>query len=329
MRVAAVDCGTNATRMLVADVTPAGIEEVTRRLIITRMGEGVDAAGVIGNAALRRVGRALSRYVTLAAELGVERVGVLATSAARDAGNTADFVRLVEATTGVRPAILSGGDEAAATHAGALEGLAVERPALVVDLGGGSTEFAVEHGGELVTTSLDVGSVRLTERILRSDPPLASEVAAAIVAIDAAFAPIGQRFDAKTWGADAIASVVAVGGTALTLAALQYGFDDPDDPRLHGLRLTRAQIDQLAENLVFAPSRSIAELPAVTPGREDVIGAGALILSRILWLTGTSTMVASRHDLLDDLARRLATAPSPVADAETAPSPAQDTAATP
>ena len=319
MRVAAVDCGTNATRMLVADVTPAGLEEVTRRLIITRMGEGVDATGVIGNAALRRVGRALSRYVTLAAELGVERTGVLATSAARDARNIADLVRLVEATTGVGPAILSGGEEAAATHAGALDGLAVQQPALVVDLGGGSTEFAIEHGSELVTASLDVGSVRLTERILRSDPPLAGEVSAANTVIDAALAPIRQRFRAKTWGADAVASVVAVGGTALTLAALQHGFEDPDDRRLHGLHVTRAQIDQAAEDLVFAPSSSVAELPAVTPGREDVIGAGALILSRILWLTGAPIMVASRHDLLDDLARRLATAPSPVPAAETAP----------
>lgn len=327
MRVAAIDCGTNATRMLVADVTPAGVEEVSRRLIITRMGERVDATGVIGNAALRRVGRALSRHVTLAAELGVERMGVLATSAARDARNTPDLVRLVEATTGVEPAILSGCEEAAATHAGALDGLAVQQPALVVDLGGGSTEFAIEHGGELVTASLDVGSVRLTERILHSDPPLTGEVSAAITAIDAALAPIRQRFSAKTRGADAVASVVAVGGTALTLAALQHGFDDPDDRRLHGLHVTRAQIDQAAEDLVFAPSRSVAELPAVTPGREDVIGAGALILSRILWLTGTPTMVASRHDLLDDLARRLATAPSPAPGAATASSPAPGAAA--
>lgn len=300
MRVAAVDCGTNATRLLVADVTTSGVHEITRRLVITRMGQRMERDGVIGADALRRVRQTLRSYAGIANELGAERIGVLATSAARDAVNSADLLQLADDVLGVTPAILTGEQEAAATHGGALSGLPAPAPALVVDLGGGSTEFAINLDGTLHTASLNVGSVRLTERVLHDDPPPPRQVAEAVTITDEALDDLSSR-----WPLEHASSLVAVGGTALTLVALQRGIDDPDHRTLHGARLTAAQVSQLTENLIFTPNAHIADLAAVTPGREDVIGAGALILSRVLSVAGTSAMTVSRHDLLDDLARRI------------------------
>jgi exopolyphosphatase / guanosine-5'-triphosphate,3'-diphosphate pyrophosphatase len=303
MRIAAIDCGTNATRLLVSDVDGDDVREVTRRLVITRMGADLDALGFIGAAALDRVATALLGYAEICASLGVDRIAALATSAARDAGNVPDFVRMVRRILGIDPVVLTGDEEAEATYRGAVAGMSLVAPALVVDLGGGSAEFAMHVGGALQTASLQIGSVRLTERFFRSSQRTAEEVREAGIVIDRALGSLNTALPIT----DAH-SVLAVGGTALTLAALHLELFDPDDLRLHGAEVPADVLRQLAEHLVYSPVEEVADLPPVTPGREDVIGAGALILATVVTRVGADSMTVGRHDLLDDLARRTAAA---------------------
>lgn len=297
-----MDCGTNATRVLIADVGPGGrMREVTRQLRITRMGADLGRTGAIGAPALERVATTLRRYMDLCDHFGVDGVTVLATSAAREAGNTDAFRAVVEDVVGAAPHILTGDEEAAATYRGALAGLAVTPPALVVDLGGGSTEFAMEVDDEVGTRSLALGSVRLAEAHLPDLPASAAAIGAAAQHIDTALEPLGAALPV----ADA-ATVVAVAGTALTLAALERDVDDPDDRSLHGAFLSRDIVGTLARDLLATPPTALARRPVITPGREDVIGPGALILDRVLALLDAPGLVVSRHDLLDDAVRRLA-----------------------
>lgn len=305
-RVAALDCGTNATRLLVADVERGQVREVLRTLRLTRMGERLDASGVMAPGALERVRDALVAYRGAAQRLGASRTGVLATAAAREAANTRDFVAMVRDVLGVEPTIITGDEEAARTHAGALEGLLVPRPALVVDLGGGSTEVALRVDGRVTTTSVRLGSVRLHERHMAgtgvAESPSPDQIEAVTREIHASLdqvvrVPVG-----------AARSVVAVGGTALTLAAIHASMPDPDDRRLHGHALPATTLRQLAEALVWAPAALTAARPQVEPGREDVLGVGALVLAIVVHRVGVDALVVSRHDLLDDLARRVAAA---------------------
>ena len=322
-RVGAVDCGTNATRLLVADVGPGVdgsvvVDEVSRELVITRMGEGIAAAGVIGQAALRRVEAALRRYAGTCRDRGVERVAVLATSAARDAVNVAQLTDVVVAALGVMPEVLTGEQEAAATFRGAVVGLEVVRgtQVLVVDVGGGSTELAVGPvagaGADPVVVSLPLGCVRLTEDMLPDDPPTPAQAAAARETVAAELAPALQRLGLTRGGAPergrSAGAVVAVAGTALTLGALHSGLDDPDARQLHGASLPAAALADLTQQLLAAPAAEIGRLPPLVAGREDVLAAGALILDVLVGLLGADGLVLSRHDLLDDLARRTAAA---------------------
>ena len=303
-RVAALDCGTNATRLLVADVESGRVREVLRTLRLTRMGERLDETGVLAPASLGRVREALVEHRREAERLGASRTGVLATSAAREAANSSDFVGVVRDVLGVEPTIVTGDEEAARTHAGALEGLEVPEPALVVDLGGGSTEVALRCGGEVATTSTSLGSVRLRERHLGVVPvavsPTPDQLSAVSREVHQALDEVPQ---VDVGSAD---SVVAVGGTALTLAAIYRAMPDPDDARLHACAVPARALRQLAEALVWAPTALTAARPQVEPGREDVLGVGALVLSILVDRVAAEALVVSRHDLLDDLARRLA-----------------------
>lgn len=303
-RVAALDCGTNATRLLVADVESGQVREVLRTLRLTRMGERLAETGVLAPASLGRVREALVEHRRDAERLGASRTGVLATSAAREAANTSDFVGVVRDVLGVEPTIVTGDEEAARTHAGALEGLDVPEPALVVDLGGGSTEVALRCGDEVATTSTSLGSVRLRERHLGAAAVAASPTPDQVLAVTR---EVHQALDEVPEVAVGSAhSVVAVGGTALTLAAIYRAMPDPDDARLHACPVPARALRQLAEALVWAPTALTAARPQVEPGREDVLGVGALVLSMLVDGVGADALVVSRHDLLDDLARRLA-----------------------
>lgn len=320
VRVGAIDCGTNATRLLIADVEATDDElgtvtEIERILTITRMGEGIESSGTISDAALQRVGDALERYRQMCADHGVERMGALATSAARDAGNVAQLRDLVQRTGDTKLAVLTGDQEATATYHGAVAALDVSAPTLVIDVGGGSTELAVPLDGRLLTASLPIGSVRLTETLLTNDPPSPSQVGFAAHRIDGALATLGWLRP------EVCAGVVAVAGTALTMAAVEKGIDRHDDPCLHGAVLDRRAVRQQVEDLVFTPAAILATWRQLSPGREDVIGAGALIIGRVIEWMDAQRLTVGRHDLIDDLARSLARRPTPTVVPHLAPKP--------
>lgn len=302
-RVAAVDCGTNSIRLLVSDLTPDGPREVDRRLRITRLGQGVDAAGVFHPDALARTFAACDEYADVLADLGVERVRFAATSAARDAGNRQAFYDGVQARLGVLPEVIPGEEEARLSFDGALASARsageVRLPALVMDVGGGSTELVLGRAtGDASGVSLDMGSVRVRERFLHSDPPTAAEIAAAVVFIDGLLDAAGVDLGAaRTW--------FGVGGTATSLAAISLGLDDYDRARVHGARISRDELAGLARRLLATPVARVLEIPTMVPGRADVICAGTLIVWRISERVGVDLTV-SEADILDGLVATLA-----------------------
>lgn len=305
VRVAAVDCGTNSTRLLLAEVDPAGrLTTLTRRTVVTRLGRGVDAAGRLAAEAIDRSAAVLAEFAAQWRAAGIDRVGVVATSAVRDAANPAAFTDAVRAATGITPRVLSGAEEAAWAFAGALGGVDVAAPALVVDIGGGSTELILgdaHAAAPVAATSRQLGAVRLTERLLPADPPTASQRAAAAVAVDAELTAAAAEVPLA-----AAAALVAVAGTATTLAALHLGLADYDSAAVHGTRLRTAEVAALLDWLAHTPSAEVARRAVVAPGREDVLYAGALILTRVLAASGLEAVVVSETDLLDALARQVA-----------------------
>jgi len=316
MRVAAVDLGTNSLRLLVAEspavpgaVRPGGGApvDVIRRLEIVRLGEGVDATGRVGAPALTRLAAVLEGYAAEIRRAGAERVRAVATSATRDASNRGEVVAVVRRHLGVVPEVLSGGEEAALTFAGAVLGLATEavEPLLVVDVGGGSTELALgTRSGPDRWASLDVGSVRMFERHLRdaggrpADPPAAGAVGALVQdvdsALDAAALPLGS---ART--------VVAVAGTATSVAAQAVRAPTWDDAAMDGVRLDPDRMDEVVDWLVAAPRQERAASPSVHPGRVDVLPAGALVLRTVLRRCPDAAVVVGVRDLLDGAAASL------------------------
>ena len=293
-RVAAVDLGTNSTRLLVADVEAGRLEEVERRLAITRLGEGVDERGRLLPVPVARVRNVLSEFRREAESLGVERVLAVATSAVRDAENGEAFLGEVEWSYGFATRLLDGGEEAAL----AFRGVSVERvlPAgtLVLDVGGGSTELSVD-GRDAV--SLDVGSVRLTERFLVSDPPAAEELETAATYVRSllpALRPTGA---------------IGVAGTITSLAALELGAYDPE--LVHGFVLTRRSVEAQLQRLAALPVEERRELPGLEPGRAPVIVSGALIVREVLRAYDLDELEVSEHDLLDGVALAAAELPAP------------------
>ena len=287
--VAAVDCGTNTIRLLVGALPDVSARESR----VVRLGQGVDASGRLSQGALARTFAALDDYATTIRRLGATRVRMGATSAVRDATNGDVFRSGVVERLGVEPDVLTGEEEATLTYAGATRNLTgpAPTPVLVVDIGGGSTELVTPDAA----CSLDIGSVRLHERHLRSDPPTEDEVAACVADIDA-------RLDTSPVRPEAARTVVGVAGTTLTVAAGVLGLTSYDKARIDQARLSVADVTAYAERLVAMPVSERLRLPFLARGREDVIGAGALILARVLARVAVDTLVASESDLLDGLA---------------------------
>jgi exopolyphosphatase / guanosine-5'-triphosphate,3'-diphosphate pyrophosphatase len=301
--VAAVDCGTNSTRLLIAS---ASGETLDREMIITRLGEGVDEQGALSEEAIDRTLAALRQYRNEMDRFGVVRVRACATSATRDAANAAAFFDPAEAVLGVRPELLSGEDEGRLAFLGATSGLdPAGGPDLVVDLGGGSTELVVGREGAVLATvatvSLDIGCVRVTERFLHHDPPQPTEIEAARAYVR------GVVEDAltKTPGFGEARRMIGVAGTISTLAALELGLDHYDSAKVHLARLTRSAVENWLATLAAETSAERTVRDAIEPGRADVIVAGAAVLSEVMAVLGFAELIHSEHDILDGIAEEL------------------------
>jgi len=335
-RVAAVDCGTNSLRLLVADVDleRAELTDLTRRMEIVRLGEGVDKTGRLAPTALTRTIEVLREYADVIAGFAAESVRMVATSATRDASNAADFVRRVSDVLGVEPEVLTGAGEAMLSFTGATAELAADQggPFLIADIGGGSTEFVLGPGGpggtgggqppqggsggmgppgpggsggvvppDYRATSVNIGCVRMTERHLHGDPPTAREVAAATAGIDAALDAVADAIpvgEAKT--------LVGLAGSVTTVAAIAMGLPAYDAARIHHARVCSADVHAVTLALLSQTRTVRAGIGVMHPGRVDVIGGGALVLDRVMDRFGFSEVLVSEHDILDGIAWSLA-----------------------
>jgi exopolyphosphatase / guanosine-5'-triphosphate,3'-diphosphate pyrophosphatase len=300
MRVAAIDQGTNTTRLLVADVEDGEVEEVSKRVEITRLGEGVDARRRLLPLPITRVRNVLTDYRREAERLGAERVLLTATSAVRDAENGEAFLGEIEWSYGFVTRLLSGDEEAELTFRGAADGRAGRT--LVIDPGGGSTEFVVGEGGRVRSRqSVDVGSVRLTERFLRSDPPTTAEQEACAAYVRSALPP-RQEVD----------HALGVAGTITTLAALDLGRDDPEGLGTHGHRLTLDAVRAQRERLAAVTLDERRRLPGLHPERAPVIVAGAILVEQVIAHFELDALEVSERDILHGAALEAAELPEPV-----------------
>jgi exopolyphosphatase / guanosine-5'-triphosphate,3'-diphosphate pyrophosphatase len=303
VRVAAIDCGTNSIRLLVADVVDGVVRDVDRRMIINRLGEGMDLSGQFSTQALQRTFAACDEYASLIRGLNAQRVRFVATSASRDAGNRDEFIAGVHERLGVEPDVISGEEEAHLSFIGATAGIDQEHPApyLVVDIGGGSTEFVLGVDVPTHARSVNIGCVRMTERHLVGDPASPAQIELAMKDIDAA---IEQAANEVPF---AIAStLIGVAGSVTTVAAIALGLDEYDSALIHGSVIDADAVLDVTELLLAMPRDQRAAMGVMHPGRVDVIGAGALVLSRIMAATGAAEVVVSEHDILDGIALRLA-----------------------
>ncbi len=297
-RVAAVDLGTNSTRLIVADVEDGRVAEVVRRLAITRLGEGVDERRKLLPVPIARVRNALSEYRREAEGLGAARVLAIATSAVRDAENGEAFLGEVEWSYGFATRLLDGDEEAALMLRGVSAGRTVAPGTLLVDIGGGSTELVLAAAnGAPASVSLDVGCVRLTERFLLSDPPTADE-------LDAAAARVRSLLPA--WEPTA---AIGVAGTVTTLAMLDLGDTEHDPERTHGHLLSRSAVERELERLAGMTQADREALPGIEPGRAAVIVAGVVILREVLDAYGLDEVEASERDILHGAALAAAELP--------------------
>ncbi|TLP76878.1 Ppx/GppA phosphatase family protein [Nesterenkonia sphaerica] len=313
MRVAAIDCGTNSIRLLIADVDLPGsgaLTEVVRRMTVVRLGEGVDQTGEFSAEALQRTFAAVDDYAALIRHHRAQAVRFVATSASRDVGNREEFIAGVESRLGVTPEVIRGSEEAGLSFAGAASVLDWDssRKVLVVDLGGGSTEFVLGtcHGAEHAT-STDMGCVRFTERHMRTDPPAETECSMA------AFETLSFLEDvAQVMPLHETETVIGVAGTVTTVTAHALKLEDYDAETIHGTELSLDALHQSVDQLVHSTREQRAAMPFMHPGRVDVIGAGALIWGTILDYLNKITQgrvtsaIASEHDILDGLAMSLA-----------------------
>jgi exopolyphosphatase / guanosine-5'-triphosphate,3'-diphosphate pyrophosphatase len=293
MRVAAIDLGTNTTRLLVADIEDGRVDEVLRRTRITRLGEGVDSRRRLLPVAIARVRNCLSDYRRELETAGAERALAVATSAVRDAENGEAFLGEVEWSYGFATRQLTGDEEAELT----LRGVGVAEDALVVDIGGGSTELI----GAGLHVSLNIGSVRLTERSLPSDPPTAKELGNAAAAVRELLpeGPAPER-------------AIGVAGTITSLAALDLELTEYDPDRVHGHRLSADGVERQLQRLAAMPLAERREVPALEPERAPVIVAGAVILREVLTHFGLDEIEASERDILHGIALEAAELPEPV-----------------
>jgi exopolyphosphatase/guanosine-5'-triphosphate,3'-diphosphate pyrophosphatase len=303
-RVAAVDCGTNSIRLLIAEAGPdGGLVELDRRTEIVRLGQGVDATGEFHPDALDRTFAATDAYASLIRDAGVpsSRIRFVATSASRDARNRDLFFAGIRDRLGVTPEVITGDTEAQLSFAGALSGVQPPaEPVLVMDIGGGSTELIVGSADAAVQSavSLDIGSVRLTERFLGTHPPSPEAVAAAAAYVDGLLDGAGVDFPAiGTW--------IGVAGTATTLAGVHLQLEHYDRERVHGAVLPVPDLHALFDRLASSTVAQIRALPSMHPGRADVVTAGTLIAVRIADRLKVSGLLVSESDILDGTALEL------------------------
>jgi len=301
-RLAALDVGTNSTRLLVADVEGGAIvAEHAREMVITRLGKGVDRTGRFDPAALARTLEVLAGYAETCRRLGVERRRLVATSATRDAADRQVFLDGVRDLLGVEAEVLTGQAEAAAAYRGATTGLDGDRPTLVVDIGGGSTELILGDGAAKAMVSLDIGCVRLFERHLHRDPPAPDEVAALRADVAGHLPRVAEVLDPA-----AAERVVGVAGTVTTVTAIALGLDAYDPRRIHHQALDPAEIGAVAGKLAAMTVAERAAMPVMAKGREDVIAAGALLLDELVGMFHLREVIASESDILDGVLLGLA-----------------------
>lgn len=307
-RVAAVDCGTNSIRLLVADANPETGElvDLDRRMTIVRLGQGVDRTGRLAPEALERTFAACREYAAVIKEHGAERLRFVATSASRDAENRDEFVRGVLDILGVEPEVISGDQEAEFSFTGATRELAgsdhLAKPYLVVDIGGGSTEFVVGDDQVRAARSVDVGCVRMTERHLVrdgavTDPPTAAQIAAMRVDIEAALDLAEESVPLRE-----AHTLVGLAGSVTTVSAIAQNLPEYDPAAIHHSRISYDRVREITESLLRSTHAERAAIPSMHPGRVDVIGAGALVLLSIMERIGASEVVVSEHDILDGIA---------------------------
>jgi exopolyphosphatase / guanosine-5'-triphosphate,3'-diphosphate pyrophosphatase len=311
VRVAAIDCGTNSVRVLVADVGDGTLTDVHREMRIVRLGQDVDATGRLAPDALDRTRAALADYVAIARSAGAQRLRMVATSATRDATNREEFFAMVRRILGTDAEVITGDEEARLSFTGAVGGLdPADGPFLIVDVGGGSTEVVLGdwdgvRADVTAARSVDIGCVRITERHLRGDPPTAGEVSAAeqfaAQTLEQAFAEVPVD-KARTW--------IGVAGTVTTLSAIAQQLPAYDPERIHLSRLSLQQVRATAEHLLGSTHQQRAANPVIHPGRVDVIAGGALIVrvvaEELHFRAGISELVVSEHDILDGIALGLA-----------------------
>jgi exopolyphosphatase/guanosine-5'-triphosphate,3'-diphosphate pyrophosphatase len=307
-RVAAIDCGTNSIRLLVADADPdtGELVDLDRRMTIVRLGQGVDRTGRLAPEALERTFAACREYAAVIKEHGAERLRFVATSASRDAENRDEFVRGVLDILGVEPEVISGEQEAAFSFTGATRELAgradLAKPYLVVDIGGGSTEFVVGDDQVRGARSVDIGCVRMTERHLVrdgavSDPPAEEQIAAIRSDIEAAL-----DLAAQTVPLSEARTLVGLAGSVTTVSAIAQNLSAYDPEAIHHSRVSYDRVREITETLLRSTHAERAAIPSMHPGRVDVIGAGALVLLSIMERIGASEVVVSEHDILDGIA---------------------------
>jgi exopolyphosphatase / guanosine-5'-triphosphate,3'-diphosphate pyrophosphatase len=318
-RVAAVDCGTNSLRLLVADVDcdRAEMTDVARRMEIVRLGQGVDQTGRLAPEALERTIGVLRDYAGIITRSGAQAVRMVATSATRDAENAAEFIHRVKEVLGVAPEVLTGSAEAMLAFTGAtaeLAGAGDGASYLVADIGGGSTEFVLGGAASVPAAaitgrmpssvraiSVNIGCVRMTERHLQGDPPAVQEVAAATADIDAALDTVAAALPVREAG-----TLVGLAGSVTTVAAIAMGLPSYDAARLHHARVSAADVHAVTRGLLAQTRAARAALGVMHPGRVDVIGGGALVLHRVMARFGFGEVLVSEHDILDGIAWSLA-----------------------
>ncbi|MEV0737061.1 Ppx/GppA phosphatase family protein [Streptomyces sp. NPDC050549] len=319
-RVAAIDCGTNSIRLLVADVavsdgaSGAGatgeLRELDRRMTIVRLGQGVDKTGRLAPEALERTFAACREYAEVIREKGADKVRFVATSASRDASNREDFVRGVLDILGVEPEVITGDEEAELSFTGATKELTgrddLAKPYLVVDIGGGSTEFVVGDDQVRAARSVDIGCVRMTERHLVrdgkvTDPPTPDQVAAMRADIEEALDLAGKTVPLRE-----ACTLVGLAGSVTTVSAIAQNLPEYDTEAIHHSRISYDRVREITDSLLKSTHAERAAIPSMHPGRVDVIGAGALVLLSIMERTGATEVVVSEHDILDGIAWSLA-----------------------
>jgi exopolyphosphatase / guanosine-5'-triphosphate,3'-diphosphate pyrophosphatase len=301
--VAAVDCGTNSTRLLIADGTGSAL---VRRIRITRLGQDVDRSRMLRPDAVERTLAVLSEYRGEMVDMGVEGGRQVATSAVRDAANGAEFIRAASEATGLVTEILSGEQEARLSFLGATLELssAPEVDDVVVDIGGGSTEIAVGRPGNVDAVSLDVGCVRLTERFLLDDPPTEQQLLEARREVDHSLEQAVSSVPALVH-LDPTSRLIGLAGTVATVAALQQGLEEYDRRRVHHFELSRTMVDGWCRTLADEPAAARLARPGLSAGREDVIVAGLIVLTGIMSRFGFDRCLVSESDILDGLVASL------------------------